>query len=203
MSKKQTVKKVSSIILAVVLLLLLVGAVGIVAKLTNNFTDKLKTFYLEYDGKVLSSTADLSVNPSEVKVDVKYVFNGKGEDEELTDYSVSILPYATNKTAFDYTVDGKNYRYEKDANIELNSAFNLEKHDTYFTFTMPRAMKDVLSQVYGDSEIAIPESVDISVNPYFYIVVKSYNQKTELVVRLLLKTVKVEDIEVDRESYVF
>lgn len=202
MSKKQTVKKVSSIILAVVLLLLLVGTVGIVAKLTNNFTDKLKMFYLEYDGKVLSSAADLAVPPSEVKIDVKYVFNGK-DDEEFKDYSVSIFPYATDKTAFDYTVDGKNYRYEKDAKIELNSVFNLEKHDTYFTFVMPRAMKDVLSQVHGDSEITIPECVDISVNPYFYIVVKSYNQKTELVVRLLLKTVKVEDIEVDRESYVF
>lgn len=202
MSKKQTVKKVSSIILAVVLLLLFVGAVGIVAKLTNNFTDKLKTFYLEYDGKVLSSTADLSVNPSSVKIDVKYVFNGK-DDEALKDYSVSILPYATKDTAFDYTVDGKNYRYEKDAKIELNSAFNLEKHDTYFTFTMPRTMEDVLSQVYGDSEITILESVDISVNPYFYIIVKSYDGKTELVVRLLLKTVKVEDIIVDRDSYAF
>lgn len=142
------------IVVAVLAVLLLVG--GFIARYTNNFTSDFKTFYVEYGGKTITSDkTDIEFvrsEPNRINVGYSLGFLNK----EKGNYSVEVLPNVTDETDFDYSVNGKNYKFSEIT--DFTEYYKIEKYDDYFTFTMWDDIDGILDMMYhGDNVAGIPD----------------------------------------------
>ena len=155
MRKRKTAKiTYILIVVAVLALLLLVG--GFIAKFTNNFTSDFKTFYVEYDGKTITSDkSDINfvrAEPNRINVGYSLGFLNK----EKGNYEVEVLPDVTDETDFEYQVNGKNYKFSE--LTDFTEFYKIEKYDDYFTFTMWDNIDSILAAMYhGDNVSGIPD----------------------------------------------
>ena len=94
--KNSTIKIITYIIIILVALL----AIGFAVFITNGFTEKPKSFYVDINGDKVASTASgyLLEKDKPLKCKVKFLFSDK------KNYTVQIL---SAKSDFAYTVDGK------------------------------------------------------------------------------------------------
>lgn len=186
--------KIVTAIVYIAIILLVLGIVGFILKLTNGGTDEFKLFYLTNEnGDVYGSTDSEKVaSKAETKFGVNYTFSdGK-------DFSVKILPNVTDETDFEYTVGGEPYKFSEIEN--LNAAFNVKLYDDYFTIEMPEDMSQVMKILYGDEVVEIPDGIDITRKPYFKMVVKSYNEKQAITIRLTRAFIHVEGLEIEPDD---
>lgn len=142
------------IVVAVLAVLLLVG--GFIARYTNNFTSDFKTFYVEYGGKTITSDkTDIEFvrsEPNRINVGYSLGFLNK----EKGNYSVEVLPNVTDETDFDYSVNGKNYKFSEIT--DFTEYYKIEKYDDYFTFTMWDDIDGILDMMYnGDNVAGVPD----------------------------------------------
>ena len=95
--KNSTIK----IITYIITILVAVLAIGFAVFITNGFTEKPKSFYVDINGDKVASTASgyLLEKDKHLKCKVKFLFSDK------KNYTVQIL---SAKSDFTYTVDGKN-----------------------------------------------------------------------------------------------
>ena len=173
MSTKNIVKGV--VVLLVVVLL--VGVLGVVFKLTNGFNESFKTFYIEYNGKqILTEKSKMSLARGEDHVfTVKYLFDGKGEEQN--DYSVKVIPNLDiEESNFDFNIDGKPYSYI--GIKDLTKAFKIKKEVGKFTLSIPEneTMLSVLQKLYPEKTITMEETFK-SLPYVFSLVISSYNEK--------------------------
>lgn len=196
-SKGQTAAKVIGVILV---LLLLAGIVAVIYRFTNGFNEDFKTFYVEYDGKqILTSDSELILEPSETnRFDVKYTFD-TGQSE-VKDYSVEIVPNVEKD--FEYTVNGEPYLFSRAG--DLSAAFELNKQDSYFEFTLQEDMtlQSVLASVHSGQQVEVPENASDG-NPFPYaLIVSSYNGNVSYHIAFNLGA-EVTGITIDPPSIVF
>lgn len=200
MASKKT-NKLSHVIVWILVILLLIGGIAVILKLTNNGTDSFKTFLVERDGKIYATTDKETLEEyAEVRFDVKYVFDVV--NDESKDFSVKVVSNSDSETAFEYTVDGDLYFY-KDG-MDLTKAFGVEKHveDGYFTITMPRDMLSVLSEIY-DGTVELESEPDMLRDCYFRLLVTSYNEQSTIKILLYLADFTIDSIELDSYSIIF
>lgn len=169
-SKGQTAAKVIGVILV---LALLAGLVAVIYRFTNGFNEDFKTFYVEYEGKlILAQNSELALEPGKTyRFDVKYTFDT--QQSETKDYIVEIVPNAEQD--FEYTVDGETYLYSKAG--DLSAAFSLKKQKNYFEITLQEDMtlQSVLETVHLGQQVEVPENAaDENLFPYT-LIVSSYN----------------------------
>ena len=196
-SKGQTAAKVIGVILV---LLLLAGIVAVIYRFTNGFNEDFKTFYVEYDGKqILTSDSELILEPGETnRFDVKYTFD-TGQSE-VKDYSVEIVPNVEKDC--EYTVNGEPYLFSRAG--DLSAAFELNKQDSYFEFTLQEDMtlQSVLASVHSGQQVEVPENASDG-NPFPYaLIVSSYNGNVSYHIAFNLGA-EVTGITIDPPSIVF
>ena len=196
-SKGQTAAKVIGVILV---LLLLAGIVAVIYRFTNGFNEDFKTFYVEYDGKqILTSDSELILESGETnRFDVKYTFD-TGQSE-VKDYSVEIVPNVEKD--FEYTVNGEPYLFSRAG--DLSAAFELNKQDSYFEFTLQEDMtlQSVLASVHSGQQVEVPENASDG-NPFPYaLIVSSYNGNVSYHIAFNLGA-EVTGITIDPPSIVF
>ncbi len=175
-----------TIIIYVLLVAVIVGAIALIYKYTNGFNEDFKTFYVEYDGKqILTSDTAMEFEPNKkYRYDVKYTFDT--EESEPKDFTVRVLPNFTKD--FEFTVDDRTYLYSKAK--DLTEAFEIEKSDTFFEIHIkPQSLIEILSHIYGKSDINVPTDMDEK-NEYPYkLVISSYNGNVTYNIRFKIKGV--------------
>ena len=159
MSNKKTSSKIASVIVVIAIVLVLALVAGFIARFTNNFTTGFKTFYVEYDGKTITTdTSDIKFlcnYSNRVNVGYSLEFLNK----EKSDYNVQVLPNVTDKTDFEYTVDEATYLF---SDIEdLTKYFEIEKHEDYFIFQTDKSLSGIMQTMYaGQTVTGIPQGDD-------------------------------------------
>ena len=141
-------KTASKIIVYVLIVLALVGVIGFIAKFTSGFTSEFKTFYVTIGDKDIMNVAnDYTISKDEsLKVDVKYTFNSSEND--VSGYSIKIIPNAIEGKDFDFTVDGEVYSFQKET--DLSDGFYIEESKESFVITPKGELTDILRAIYPD-----------------------------------------------------
>lgn len=181
MAKGNKKTRFLDIVVVIIAILVLIVLLGFIARMTNNFTDDFKTFYVSRDNNIYATLDDCTQYQGETaKYNVNYTFAGRNTN---TNYFVKIVANTTAQTEFTYTVDGKDYKFTV-SDTDYSKAFGVEVYDGYFTVTMPDTMQEVIESMHPDSAVTISDEVDLVKNSYFNIVVTSYNGKAQTVLRL-------------------
>lgn len=199
-------------ITAVAAVALVAGAIAVIYKYTNGFNEAFKTFYVEHDGeKILTTDVKYEFQPNvEYRFDVKYTF--EQSDAKPLDYNVRIMPNAAYD--FDFTANDRIYKYSKAK--ELTTAFDVDKHETYFTlvFTQEQTLTKVLGNVYGTDRIILPSDLDDKCPMPYTLVVSSYNDSVKYNIRFCITGVsnngkdvtgefEIDGITLDPDGIVF
>lgn len=170
MNKKST----GMILFTILILMLCIWVFGIFSQFTNGFEGNLKAFYLTYKGeKILTENTKRIFKINEAnRFDVTYVFDYLYEDEGCDSYyNVSVISNTSEGKAFNFTVNGETKTYEQ--NVDLSKAFTLEKHESFFVFTIPEnsSLETILQTVYGGN-VESPKISDFE-DPYLFTLVVS------------------------------
>jgi len=190
-------KKAGQTVLYIVILLLLIGCVGFFAYFTNGFTGDFKSFYVQCNDKTVMSSSDgfqlTSDNP--LKVDVCYTFGFMSE--EISGYSVTVLPNAD----FDFTVDGEVHSFMSETN--LNNGFDIVFEENSFTISPKGGIQQVLEGVYPGKTIVVDKTqIDFESN-LIKINVSSVENKASVSMLCWLNDDAVWKLELDKEEIIF
>lgn len=160
---------VTKIIVWVLVVLLLLGAAGVVAYYV--LKDAGVSFYVEYNGKRYFS--GVSETDLSFKTGNTYTFNVKSLTGENVDYSVSIL--SSGEHNFTFISNGKFYDFYSADNADNNGyshVFSLQKSKDGFSITLPKGFsveKAIEAKFGGDVEL----QSDLQSVSYFVIAVSS------------------------------
>ena len=182
-SARKSITKFVSILLV---LLIAVGAIGLIAKFTGGFTTDFKTFYVSIDGKdIVTQASGYSLKKEEfLKVEVKYTFSSP--DQEAQGYVVKVIPNSVEGKDFDFILDGDVYSFQ--AEDDLTNGFHIEKEETSFTISPKGNLTEILKSVYPNS--TIEDCSQYSYGNMFSLVVTSYNGKSSVVINFTV----IEDV---------
>lgn len=190
-----------AVISCVLLVLIVLGAVGLLLRFTNGFTEAFKSFYLVHDDEQILNAQNQMVldTGKEQSFEVHYTFESV-MDNPPNGYSVKVVPRATKTTDFEFTVDGNKYLYsgEKD----LTKAFGIVEDEDFFTLTIPHDlnMRKVLEDLYPGQTVTVPDTLD-GEEYYYTLVVTSYNEKSEIRIDFRFYT-EVESVTLDQSGIV-
>lgn len=194
-------RKAGKIIAFVLIALLLVGAIGMILKFTNNGTTEFKTFYVEVDGKIYTDNAQISLPLGKgTRFETKYIF-ASNKAEKHKGYNVKIVPNKTEQTMFDYTVDGNSYEFT--SQTDFTAGFDIVKNETGFTIKNDGlTVEKVLQNVYAGQVVEFDSlALDMS-TPYFNLIVSSYNEESSVRFGLLFD-IHVSGVNLDKGEIVF
>ncbi len=168
---------VKTIIVAIISLLLLVGALGLIIYFTGGGTHDFATFYLTYgDQSIMDTTSGFVLNHyDENRFDVHYTF----DDKKKNAYDVEIK--GNDEYSFTYTVDGEEYEFDGD--LDLTKYFNITKDETFFTIDGKFNINSILMARHNGAEVVLPENLPEHAE-YFIMTVKSTTQDSKIVIYL-------------------
>ncbi len=155
---KSSTKTIVSILSALLILVLVGGAIYLIFKYTNGGSEGFKTFYLTHDGEgILSSSTERDTHVGQTYTyGVKYTFDfTDGEEQaEKRDYSVEILP--NDDEDFTFYVDGKAKKWSDEK--DFNELFGLKKEKDSFSFSVVENcsnVRKVLEERYPGKEVEL------------------------------------------------
>ena len=163
MSKRKS--KLSSLIIAVVALLVLAFVVGVIVKFTrigDDLTDLFDTsFRVEYNG--------VNYKGENNEIYLKNNEQARFEVKSVNGYSVVVKPNVTSQTDFTYTVDGVSYKYSE---TNLTKAFCTQDNfqSGYFKLNAFEnySLESVLSKLYEGKTVVVYGGVS---DPYLLSVI--------------------------------
>lgn len=197
--KQETSKKIGKIVAFVLVVLLLVGAIGLIFALTNGFTEDFKQFYLTCgDDKIMTQEdAREFKNGETYTFGVKYIFDAGVTKSK--DYSVKIVSNA--EKTFSYIADGKMYAFK--GGEDYSSEFSLKKDEGAFTFTIPKGgLTEAITEHLSCKSVEVANPELLKDGYFFSIVVTSYNKKATYTVKIKLLA-NVTGVEFEQEDIVF
>lgn len=154
----KTLKKV----LTVVLIVICVAGLVTVARLSNNFTTDVKTFYVKIDGKMITDRGSFTLNDTFIEV---CSVSGKITGNP-TDFTVRIL----RNTSVDSPVFYADGSKKTLADVEdYTRAFTIVRSEKGFT-VKSTTLTDVLKKAFNATAIELPEGADKS-KMFFTVVV--------------------------------
>lgn len=161
------INTVTKIIVWVLVVLLLLGAAGVIAYYV--LKDEGVSFYVEYNGERYFSSvseADLSFKTGDT-----YTFNVKSLTGENVDYSVSVL--SSGEHNFTFICNGEFYDFYSADNADNNGyshVFSLQKSEDGFSLTLPSdfSVEQAIEAKFGGDVELQSELQSVS---YFVIVV--------------------------------
>lgn len=196
MNKKQGT--VSKAISYAVLLLAVIAVCGFLAFFTDGFTGSFKTFYVELEGKqVLSKSGGYEITTNKpMSVEVKYTFGAV--NNEISGYSVKIVPNIISGKDFDFITDGAFYSYQSEK--DLTAGFDIHYSETSFTVLPKGGITEILSAVYPGKTIT--DCRDKAYKDMFALVITSYNGEASVTVCFSVVE-KISGVILDREVIIF
>ena len=187
MAKKKRHGSFASIFTYTIVILLLVGVVGLLSVFTDGFTTNLRTFYVEYNGKVLVKNNDSLT--LECNKDLKFNMHFLDENQ---DYNVEIIPCGS----FSYSVNGNGFaRYEKNIETIPTDLYSVSKTDDGFVLRLEEFhMMTILKDYHGDdADIVLGEGFNLF-GSYYALVISFSGQEESYKIVFDLKS-PVESIE--------
>lgn len=187
MSKYKT-SRISKIITCIFLLLIMVALIGFIIRFTNGGTTDLKTFYVQVDQKIYTDDSEIDLLSGITRFETKYVF-ASNKTENHKGYKISIVPNVTDKTNFDFIVNGQVYAFG--AERDLTEAFKIEYDATGFTLGGNVTIQEILQKIYDGKTVETPD-INIAETAYFNLIISAYNDSQSIVFGL--RFVGVTDI---------
>lgn len=186
-NRKQTKSNsaISTLLSSIILIMLVLFFITSIYRSTDSFSKPMQTFYVEYDGEVLSNDNDFSIKLNkEYKFDVydtSYFIRG-----EKVSFNVKVLAIHNEDTAFEYKVDGNVYCYSYLE--DLSNGFEIVKDDGYFTLQATMDMQEILSLLYPNQEVAeCPTIIDSDIS-YVKLQIVSADGENTMNINLKLKS---------------
>ena len=183
MSRKTAVA--ARAISTILILLILLSAVGFIAKFTGGFTGEFKTFYVTFgDEMILNDRENFELGTErEYAFGVKYTFGKLNRNQKLG-YHVQVLPNATEETEFTFSdAEGQEHKYSEVK--DLAKGFEIEKSENGFTMLAQADLPEILSGDYGENLSGVPQAIN-SDKAYFALVVSSQNQASKIKITFTL-----------------
>ncbi len=183
MARRIRVNKILSTISYIFIVIVLVGAIGAVAFLTNNFTKAPTSFIVEVNGKIIKATAEIT--PSKTSPTTFKVVNFSGQG-----YDVKIVQDVEEDLLFTYSLNGEEVYFDMCG--DFTKCFNIQKNEDNFVIDFSSCnMKSLLSAYHSGSTVS--DVPNIPTGKYFslYVIDKS-NSKNQVKISLL----NITDIEV-------
>lgn len=189
------VKKNNNIIKVVsylLVLLILVGIIGCIAFLTNNFTQEPATMLVQVNGQLVKGNVD-SIVFDKTSSAVFKVLNLSGQG-----YTIQIVPEVTDDLDFQFKLGDETVWFSSDQS-DYSSLFNITETEDGFEIDFSKCkMADILTAKYP--EYVVSEVPNPSSGSYFTLVIKDKGTNSQ--VRIALNNildVAVEGVELDEE----
>ena len=175
--------------------LIVIGLIGFLAKYTGGFTSGFKTFSVECEGKVISTSASgfETTKDKPLSVKVKYNF-----DSSASGYSIKVVPNALAGKDFDFVLDGEYYSFQ--AEKDLTDGFNVEYEENSFTLTPKGNLTEIIQANYPNK--VVEDCIQYGYRDMFTLVITSYNGETKVFLNFTVPE-KVTGIELSQEGIVF
>ena len=168
---------ITKIISSILLLMLFVGALGMISHFTNGFKEEFKTFYVTYAGEdILSEKSTLKLpRGEEHRFEVTYMFEGLEEELETKEYYVEIISNVEKGKEFEYTIDGEKIAYVD--GMYLTKAFQIDIQDRYFIITIPKdlSLEKVLESIH-ERDMEVPKDEELPSLYLYTLVITSYDE---------------------------
>lgn len=187
--------KVGKIIAYVLIVLVLIAGIGMVAYFTGGFTGEFKTFYVEVDGKqIMTNASGYKMTADEpMTVNVKYTMS-----DEVSGYSVKVVPNALEGKDFDFKLDEDVYSYQ--AEKDLTDGFIIEHDETSFTIKPKGGITEILQAIYPNN--TVEDCRDSAYENMFTLVVTSYDGESSVTINFSVNE-DISGIELDKEVIIF
>lgn len=189
------VKKNNNIIKVVsylLVLLILVGIIGCIAFLTNNFTQEPATMLVQVNGQLVKGNVD-SIVFNKTSPAVFKVLNLSGQG-----YTIQIVPEVTDDLDFQFKLGDETVWFSSDQS-DYSSVFDITETEDGFEIDFSKCkMADILTAKYP--EYVVSEVPNPSSGSYFTLVIKDKGTNSQ--VRIALNNildVAVEGVELDEE----
>lgn len=167
-----------TVAISLFVILALAGGIAFIVYFTNNFSTELTTFYVQYGAQeIRRDTGKMQFDKG-----VYYTFKvnyplGFPSSEKGDRYKVSV----------EITEAGKEIECKVDSRLttlypkppDITGSFEIEKSDNSFTFRIPEEItfESILRKAYEGKTVTDIPQVDFTVKDYFYLTVKSYDEK--------------------------
>ena len=179
-----------------VLILLAVGAGGFfIYKHTDGCNSGFKTFYVEYEGHHLDLENEHKYNVGTThRFNIVYPLDVISKEQK--GYSVCIVPNV-NVDSVEYKVDG---RWNILSGVsDITAAFDLTCEEDSFTLTIPKDfnVKTVLDKTYPDKTVEVDDKYIDSDEPFYMIVITSYDNSTQYIVNFGVVQIYVKDVDLN------
>lgn len=189
MKKRGSFYKVLSYIIVI---FILVGVLGAIAFLTNNFTQKPATLLVQVNGQLIKGNVD-SIVFDKTSPAVFKVLNLSGQG-----YTIQIVPEVTDDLDFEFKLGDEVVWFGADQS-DYSSVFDITETEDGFEIDFSKCkMADILTAKYPD--YAVSEVPNPSSGSYFTLVIKDKGTNSQ--VRIALNNildVAVEGVELDEE----
>ena len=190
MKKRGSFYKVLSYIIVI---FILVGVIGGIAFLTNNFTQEPATMIVEVNGQFVKGSVD-SIVFDKTSPAVFKVLNLSGQG-----YTIQIVSEVTDDLDFQFKLGDETVWFSSDQS-DYSSVFDITETEDGFEIDFSECkMADILTAKYSDyvvSEVPNPSS-----GSYFALVIKDKGTNSQ--VRIALNNildVAVEGVELDKSE---
>lgn len=169
--------------------LLMLSVVGVIMRYTNGGTTDFALFYVAHDGQNIMTDTTVSLNDGETatfapRYSADDIMSAVGQETKTKGYNVKIVPNITKETSFTYRVGDNKYRFEKLADTDFSSAFNLKKEEKSFSVKVDEfTVQNLLSAQYENKMVTMPDDF-YGDQIYFNLIISSYDEKNNLVIGL-------------------
>ena len=176
----------------VIVIFILVGVLGAIAFLTNNFTQEPATMLVQVNGQLIKGNVD-SIVFDKTSPAVFKVLNLSGQG-----YTVQIVPEVTDDLDFQFKLGDEIVWFGSDQS-DYSSVFDITETEDGFEIDFSKCkMADLLTAKYP--EYVVSEVPNPSSGSYFTLVIKDKGTNSQ--VRIALNNildVAVEGVELDEE----
>ena len=196
-SAKRIQKKATNVLACFLILCLLAGIIGALARFTGGFTQGFQTLFLCVNGEdIYTSAGGFECSPqSPLTVEVKDGL--RPLEESPPEYTVRIVPNQIAGKDFDFYLNGQAYSFQSEQN--LTAGFKLSYEENGFTLAPKGGTADILRGVYPNSEI---ECSGKGYADMFTLIVSS-PQETQRVSVHFFAYADIKEIKLDQEVIVF
>ena len=204
---------VTKIIVWVLVVLLLLGAAGALYYLLSRPATP-QGMYIRYGDAVIADSGEsIELFSDGGDIATFVIEKPDGWGAYSVEYcTVTVIPYASENQDFEFSVVGEEMPYSFNNETDFTSAFAgengsvLVKSDgTFELYFKHKNMTAILETIYGEGQVTLSQSVDISAYPYFALCVVSANGDEVLVIpfRCAYYASSISGVTVNPPSIVF
>ena len=169
----------SSILFALILLVIVFTAMSFIIVKTESFTTPIKSFYVSVGDDDIYSNRELF----EMSINKSYTFEIKDNlnlDSSNSNYSISIIP---NKDITDFNFKGNGKDISFHSVNSLSAGFSVTYNDNEFTLTPLYDLDEVLGMLY-DNVMDVPTDI----KAYYRLVIDSNSTTDSIYINLLVNS---------------